>query len=224
MADPRAGLVRLDYTYEDGSAGGNGIVGSGTCFDLRLLNIGGVFIGFPNDFFQASALTKALLFIISLDGLVDMLENNPHLLHFVRCYALTQLAHQNTLSNTSTGKLQPVSLDAFGQLEDADWCTGARSRDFEPLRPAELDSMKLSLASVGRWFVRSLAPTVEPGCRHQCNPLSGSLAQMSVRSKSRHGMMDLLTRHASRGAPHLSESAQAEPSSGEQPREVAVLA
>jgi hypothetical protein len=172
-----------------------------------------VFIGFPNDFFQATALTKALLFVISLDGLVVLLNNNPHLLQFVRCYALTQLAHQ--------GSFQPIALDAFGQPEEAEWRTGARSRDFEPLRMAELNSMKTSLSSAGRWLVRSLAPTVEPGCRHQCNPLSGSLAQISVRSKARSGMTDLLTHHASRRTA-LPQPDKLETSSGDLPSVVAV--
>ena len=197
------GRARLEYRYEssgaagggaaaaaagDGGgdqAGGEGItrteVGSGECFDLRLLNISGVFIGFPNEFFRADALAQCTLFVLPLGALSELTREQRHLLPFLRAYALSQLAR--------LAQRAPLSLDAFGKAEEAGRSAGARSRDFAPLRPREQASMRWTLRSTLGWLRRSINPTVESGCRHQSNPFSGSLAQASVRSGALGGLL-----------------------------------
>lgn len=182
------GRVTLNLRYEGSSdESANGLrlnVGSGECFDLRLLNVCGVFIGFPNEDFMASATTECVCFTIPFDALERLVRENEHLLAFLRTYALALLAR--------LAQRHPLVLDAFGQVEEAAWWSGARSRDFEPLRQREIESMQWSVASTFAWLRRSLKPSVQSGMRHASNPLSGSLAQASVRSKSAAGLTDLL--------------------------------
>lgn len=182
------GRVDIKLRYEGSSdENANGLrlsVGSGECFDLRLLNMCGVFIGFPNEDFVATASADCLLFTIELDALERLVHSHAQLLAFLRTFALGQLAR--------LAQRHPLVLDAFGQAEDTAWWSGGRSRDFEPLRPKELESMRLTLRSAAQWLLRSLSPSVQPGMRHVSNPLSGSLAQASVRTQNAVGLTDLL--------------------------------
>ena len=164
---------------------------SGDCFDLRLLNICGVYLGFPNDRFTATALDRPVLcFVVPLDALSSLFERHTHLFAFFRSLALCQLSrlYQRTAHGAEAGHV----LDSFGQAEDAAWIAGARSRDFSPLRPREVESMRRDSAALARWLRRSFRPSVAAGCRHQSNPLSGSFAQASVRSMEVGGLVDML--------------------------------
>ena len=180
------GRVDIDFRYEGSATAGRVNVGSGECFDLRVLNVCGVYLGFHNEVFVATARTNCTCFVLPLDGLVELITKHGHFLAFMRTYALAELSRV-AMRQHDAGR----ALDSFGQAEEASWATGARSRDFEPLRPSELESMRFGAAGLLRWLRHSLAPSVQPGMRHRSNPFSGSLAQASVRSKSARGLTDL---------------------------------
>ena len=61
----------LRYDYEHGVGGGKA-VRSGECFDFRLLNVLGVFIGFPNSRFECRALPDLPDDCIANDGTDDI--------------------------------------------------------------------------------------------------------------------------------------------------------
>ena len=142
----------------------------------------------------AHATTDLICFTLPLTGLSRLVGQHGQLLSYIRTYALVQLARLAQripqLGGDGHGSLH---LDAFGQAEDEGVLTGARSRDFEPLRKRELESLQFSWASTLTWLRRSLKPLVQPGMRHAANPLSGSLAQQAVRSMTTLGLADLLT-------------------------------
>ena len=84
------GRARHNFEYEDGTVGEK-LVRSGECFDLRILNCLGVFLGFPNKRFECSALERTegagggragdsnndsgvLCFRLPLQGLLDLMQ------------------------------------------------------------------------------------------------------------------------------------------------------
>ena len=155
------------------------VAGSGDCFDLRVLNVCGVFIGFPNEFFQAVSVGSTLCFKIPVSSISQLLDHHSQLISFLRTLSLGQLSRRAQ----DSGNRPP--RDSFGHLEDDDWVHGNRSRDFEPLSDAEAKSLEFTWRSLLKWLWLSLDPSVQPGCRYQYNPHSGSLAQCSVRSENR---------------------------------------
>jgi hypothetical protein len=182
------GRASLSVRYEGADeATATSEVGSGDCFDLRLLNVCGVYLGFPNAHFVARGHTDCVCFTVELDALERLVRRHTQFVGFLRSFALAQLARLAQRMHAHA-----LVLDAFGHAEDAEWARGARSRDFEPLRTRELEGTGHSLRATIRWLTGSLAPWVQPGMRHRSDPLSGSLAQATVRSQSVVGLRDLL--------------------------------
>jgi len=201
------GIVEIQWRNEARAGGEESktILRSGDCFDLRVLNLCGVFIGFPNERFAASAQTPTSLFVLPLKDLSELLQEHEHFLGYLRTLALSQLARQAQFTFSTVPRHGHISRDSFGQLEDESWIRGARSRDFEPLSESEMESMRFSWKSTWHWVVQSLKPSVQPGCRHESNPLSGSLAQTSVRGGSREGLVELLANRGKHPAPPVTE-------------------
>merc|ERR1711865_499103 len=173
-------------------------IGSGECFDLRLLNSCGVFIGFPNEHFAATCHDHSTLcFTIPLQPLQELLQEHPQMTNFLRALTLSQLARfvglraEYAVGQTKLNMQLTLPLDSFGQLEDNDWLQGSRSRDFAALSELEARPLGCSLGSMWEWVRRSFNASVKPGIRHQSNPFSGSLAQRSVMSMNHSGLTDL---------------------------------
>ena len=79
------GRVDIDFRYEGSATAGRVNVGSGECFDLRVLNVCGVYLGFHNEVFVATA-HQCTCFVLPLDGLVELITKHGHFLAFMRTY------------------------------------------------------------------------------------------------------------------------------------------
>eukprot|EP00656_Telonema_subtile_P009604 TRINITY_DN14522_c0_g1_i1.p1 TRINITY_DN14522_c0_g1~~TRINITY_DN14522_c0_g1_i1.p1 ORF type:complete len:364 (+),score=71.62 TRINITY_DN14522_c0_g1_i1:119-1210(+) len=181
------------------SASGELMLGSGECFDLRTLNLCGVFIGFPNVFFHATATRPTLVFRIRLLALSELLQDHPQLLGFLRTFTLNQLAIRFQCSKNNVPE-RTLPFDSFGDVEEEEWHEGARSRDFSGLSETEARSLEHTCNGLMKWIWASFTFRVPPGCRHESNPYSGSLAQAEVISRNLTGLTDLKKRKVAAGA------------------------
>jgi len=197
------GTVKINFRNErisgrHDAAAHQTTLGSGECFDLRVLNSCGVFIGFPNEHFVASCHNgPCLCFELPVQSLVTLFQEHVQMVQFFRTLSLTQLARfvglraEFAIGEANFGNDLSLPLDSFGQLEDSEWLQGSRSRDFAPLTEAEAKCLQWSWSRGWKWLLSSFNSTVSPGIRNQSNPYSGSLAQASVVSLSRAGLTEL---------------------------------
>ena len=180
------GRVRIEWRDEGDAEGGRtAMLASGDAFDLRILNLAGVFVGFPNEAFRATAATDATCFAVGTSDLRSLVGSHGHFTDFLRVLALDQLAR--ALSRATAGTA-PVARDAYGRPEDAAWGGGGRSRDFD----APLDAFEIERArrpSTLAWLWSALAPTPGPGGRNAFSPLSGSLASAHVGTRATSGLL-----------------------------------
>jgi CRP-like cAMP-binding protein len=194
------GRVSLSFQYESGQSGSKFLL-SGDCFDYRVFNAMGVFVGFPNKSFEVTAVSTGVGFRIPVLGLMSLMERSPQMQDYMRTYALGVMAR-----SVQAVDLHPMqayfSFDSYGIPESEDWrMHGARSRDFELLREEEQIQVQEGkrwfhlegLRSFMQWMWASFALSVPPGCRHRSNPLSGSLAQARVKALTTTGLADLRT-------------------------------
>lgn len=161
---------------------------SGDAFDLRLLNLAGVFVGFPNERFEATAATDALCFAVSTADLVDLVATHSQFSNFLTVLALDQLARALAkATDTAPGGPAPPR-DSYGEREDGAWFSGARSRDFAAPYD-DLESKALEPPPFATWIRDSVSPTVQPGCRNTFFPFSGRLAQAHVAERTTSGLL-----------------------------------
>jgi hypothetical protein len=189
------GQVSLSFRYESGQSGSKYLL-SGDCFDYRVFNSMGVFVGFPNKSFEVTAVSAGVGFRIPLLSLMSLMERSPQMQDYMRSYALGVMAR--SLQAVDLHPMQPYfSFDSYGIPESEDWRTnGARSRDFELLREeekVEVRDGKQWFYGLVQWIWASVAVSVPPGCRHRSNPLSGSLAQARVKALTTTGLANLRT-------------------------------
>jgi hypothetical protein len=109
------GVVEGCYEYEDALLHSNGNKAkrfcSGDCFDYRVLNILGAFVGFPNKRFECVAKSKGLCFRLSLDGIVHLNQHTGNMQALLRTYALGVLARALQVGS----KDLPRSFDSYGR-------------------------------------------------------------------------------------------------------------
>ena len=178
------GLVRIEWRNENSRHPNGTMIASGDAFDLRVLNLAGVFVGFPNDSFAATATTNARLFRIPVSSLVSLVESHGQFHAFLRVLALDQLARAYAKASAPAA----LPTDSYGQREHATWRDGARSRDF--VAPYDdLEQHELRPPSLATWLASSFSPTVQPGSRNTFFPVSGRLAKAHVESCTTSGLL-----------------------------------
>jgi len=157
---------------------GGGYMYSGMFFDIALLNVCGVNIGFERDGvdFTADAETGCLVFQFSLDSLNDLACHcGPAVASYFRNFVLSEVAWSWEFRQHSEHVME-TPRTSRGFREPEEYFTGVRSRDFtDPLEDWEVH--KTSVKGFLKWIVSSLAPFVPQGVRHDAMPVSGLAAK-----------------------------------------------
>ena len=182
------GVVRAAFRYEGDAMLRSTKLRSGELFDLRLLNLAGVYVGFPNRYFEATAETDCRVFSVAIADLIQLCRDHRQFGSFLRVLAIDQLARAYE-KETAMEPTAAIPRDAYGTSEALDWIRGARSRDFS--RPYDADERKrfLKTPSPRRRLKNAWAPLVQPGCLNSFNPPSGEAARKAVEEKTTSGLM-----------------------------------
>mmetsp|Transcript_6321 Transcript_6321/g.19950 ORF Transcript_6321/g.19950 Transcript_6321/m.19950 type:complete len:365 (+) Transcript_6321:179-1273(+) len=181
------GVVRAEFKYEGDALVRSIQLASGEYFDLRILNLAGVYIGFPNKYFEATAETSCACFRVATADLVRLCHEHRQFRSFLRILALDELSRAYE-KVTAPGPLY-VPRDSRGVAEAIDWGNGARSRDFtNPYDDAERKRF-LTRPSIWKRLRNAWAPFVQPGCLNTFSPLSGEVARRSVEEKTVSGLL-----------------------------------
>jgi len=166
------------HRIKNGERIGGGKMYSGMFFDIGLLNVCGVYIGFEKNgtAFESIAETDCLVFEFTIDALNDLACNcGPSVSGYFRNFILSEVAwswefrmHSESISET------PRTSRGFREPDD--YFEGVRSRDFtDPLEDWEVH--KSSVKGFLKWIYDSLAPFVPLGSRHTTLPVSGLAAK-----------------------------------------------
>lgn len=154
---------------------------SGSFFDIGLLNVCGVYIGFEKDgtAFDAIAETDCLVFELTLASLNDLACNcGPSVSGYFRNFILSEVAWSWEFRTHSEGICEPPRTSR-GFREPMEYFEGKRSRDFtDPLEDWEVH--KSSVKGVLKWMYTSLAPFVPLGSRHTTLPVGGLAAKRRI--------------------------------------------
>lgn len=171
-----------------------GLLLSGHVFDIWLLSIFGIYLGFEKPpglaGFAAVAETDCLLFCWKLDVLNKMaVEMSPAVSQAWRNFTLCQLgldmswrtfASAISSSNDNNSTMYSPSVCSTGEEEGPDHTTGGRSRDFtDPLRKYE-QPHHFSVKHFLRWIHHSISPFMPRGIRHTNQPISGILGRNRI--------------------------------------------
>lgn len=156
---------------------------SGGFFDMRLLNVFGLYVGFEGvvkgveRMFTAVAQTDCLVYEWTVEELNAMASRcSPSLSHAWRNLVATQVGL--TLASLQAPNLPPTA--GTGDPESAAIMFGARSRDFtDPLRQYECPQ-PWSLLGIFRWLGGQFHPIMPPGMRHNDLPVHGILARNRI--------------------------------------------
>lgn len=156
---------------------------SGCFFDMRVLNVFGLYIGFEGSgadkWFSVRAKTKCLVYSWSLEELNCLAtRSSPAVSHYWRNLIATQVG----LALTWREAPHTLPVDGTGQKESPELLAGARSRDFTgPLKRYERTAWAAwTPQSFIRWIFHSLTPFMPPGMRHNDLPVHGMLARNRV--------------------------------------------
>lgn len=153
---------------------------SGCFFDMRILNVFGLYIGFEGSgidkWFSVRAKTKCLVYSWSLEELNALAtKSSPAVSHYWRNLIATQVG----LALTWREAPYTLPVDGTGQKENPELLAGARSRDFTgPLKRYERTAW--TPQSFFRWMLRSLTPFMPPGSRHNDLPVHGIMARNRI--------------------------------------------
>lgn len=152
---------------------------SGCFFDMRLMNVLGLYIGFEGfgaqKWFAAVAKTDCLLYEWTMDELNTMATQcSPAVSHAWRNLLATQIGI--TLAWREIPDLPPAS--GTGESESPAILLGVRSRDFtDPLRGYEGGKKDWTVRGLMQWAIRSFHPFMPPGMRHNDLPVHGIMAR-----------------------------------------------
>lgn len=150
---------------------------SGCSFDIGLLNVLGVYLGFekqPNEVVTVTARTDCLVCFWDLEDLNFLATQcSPAVSAFWRNFALCQVglewygrAYPDRPQVNGRGKPEPVGI------KDG----SARSSDFtDPLEAYE--DPRPTLRGVLRWLPTTLSPFIPSGMRHNAMPRAGAMAR-----------------------------------------------
>lgn len=182
---------------------------SGAFFDMRLLNVFGLYVGFEGSgaagqgdkWFAARAVTDCTVYEWSIEELDVMATAlGPAVSHCWRNLTATQTGL--TLAWREAPQLPPTA--GCGEPESPAVLAGARSRDFtDPLRRYERQRGPDALGAL-RWLWRSLHPLMPPGVRHNDLPVHGVLARNRIVAL-KESQLRAAAREAAEGAWRLEE-------------------
>eukprot|EP00192_Tetraselmis_astigmatica_P018809 CAMPEP_0117658824 /NCGR_PEP_ID=MMETSP0804-20121206/6077_1 /TAXON_ID=1074897 /ORGANISM="Tetraselmis astigmatica, Strain CCMP880" /LENGTH=232 /DNA_ID=CAMNT_0005465385 /DNA_START=306 /DNA_END=1005 /DNA_ORIENTATION=+ len=159
------GLLQVDVLQEVVQAF---VKRSGQFFDVRLMNLFTLPIGFDNEDFLAEAEVPSKLFYWEASSLVAMTSSTSPLLReywelmVVRCLAAEAVKHH--LKKTET------LYDSLYKQEAPEWLHGARSRDFthrSTFRPEQ--KLQPMVVHMARWFWGALSILPPKGVRHRAS-------------------------------------------------------
>jgi len=176
------GVAKAEFRYEGDPRTRSTLLASGEYFDLRLLNLAGVYVGFPNEAFEAAAETDVRCFRVSTAALVRLCDDHRQFRAFLRVLALDELARAYE-KVTAPGTL-PAPRDAYGRREALAWRTGALARDFAQPYDAEERKRFLRRPTLLKRLRNGICPLVQPGCLNTFSPLAGEVARKSVENRS----------------------------------------
>mmetsp|Transcript_9792 Transcript_9792/g.16252 ORF Transcript_9792/g.16252 Transcript_9792/m.16252 type:complete len:406 (+) Transcript_9792:34-1251(+) len=169
------GCVEIDVVLSGGDKSIQKKLFSGDAFDLRILNLSGVQVGFANEHFEAVAKTPCMIFVKPVPEFLKLLRTHSYLSNFLRALALCFIA-KSVQRN--------CILDAYGGSEDLPALeSGHRSNDFRPLTKEEETSVQWTWKKVFKWIRSSIRIKARnSGIRHMAAPSGGSLATAEVRA------------------------------------------
>lgn len=150
---------------------------SGMTFDIALMNVFGVYIGFDKKAeFEVVAETDCLAFEWDIRSLNELAVRSGHSTSsYFRNFVLSQCALEwEYRTHSSTFNSPPRCSRGYPENEAI--LSGARSCDFTD----ELDVHEMRPQSIKTFFVwlwNSLSPHIPPGLRHSALPVSGVAAR-----------------------------------------------
>ncbi|KAI8106714.1 hypothetical protein M9434_001368 [Picochlorum sp. BPE23] len=158
---------------------------SGMAFDIGLLNVFGVYIGFENKgSFEVVADADCVVFEWSIYALNDLACNcGPAVSNYFRNFILFTVTAEWEFRTLSEPQNIPART-SHGTPEPLDFFEGKRSVDF--VRPLEdWEIRKLTFKGFFKWIWSSLEPFMPPGTRHNALPTSGVSAKTRIMSVER---------------------------------------
>lgn len=186
-ADPGTGSASRAENVLDSQEDVQGVLLSGSIFDMRLTSIFGVYTGFEGvqtntvKTFSATATKDCLVFDIPFENLDELASRcGPAVSSYFRNLLLCDVALQLEY------RVDGHSVCSTGVPEDDTWREGAPSRDFsDPLEDAA-SSLRSKISSFLRLFVDSFSWLVPSGTRHvglRGLPRTGLAARRRLRAK-----------------------------------------
>lgn len=172
----------------DGNGNGNGntqrnldvVLGSGAVFDVQLLNLLGVDLGFWNDGFFATALTDATCFAVPVQALEKVCKEGPPVVQqvwkdFVQ-HIVADIANRPWSSDTlaASSSMSPARFEALQERDPQALERIARwmHPHFTP-PPERRPSCKERLSSFVSWIWNSISLLPPRGLRHHPVPKVG---------------------------------------------------
>eukprot|EP00890_Picochlorum_soloecismus_P004625 jgi/Picsp_1/5163/NSC_02526-R1_hypothetical protein CHLNCDRAFT_136738 [Chlorella variabilis] len=168
---------------------------SGMAFDIRLLNIFGVYLGFEaSASFEAFADTDCLVLDFDTNDLEDLACNcGPSVSSYFRNFIMSIMATEWEFRTHEEAQGIPAKTSR-GTPEPQEFFEGKRSSDFtDPLETWEI--RRPTIRGVLNWVWKSFEPFMPPGTRHWTLPASGLLARNRTVEIGRRS--ELLSSHAS---------------------------
>lgn len=158
---------------------------SGMGFDVGLLNVFGVYIGFEKKgSFEVVADIDCTVFEWSIYSLNDLAcKCGPAVSNYFRNFILFTVSSEWEFRTQSEPRNIPARTSR-GTREPMEYLEGKRSLDFvKPLEDWEI--RKLTFLGVLKWIWSSLEPFMPPGTRHNALPNSGTSAKTRIMSIER---------------------------------------
>lgn len=150
---------------------------SGMAFDIRLLNIFGVYLGFEAPAsFEAFADTDCLVLEWTTNALDDLASKcGPSVSSYFRNFIMSIMATEWEFRTHGEPQGTPAKTSR-GTVEPQEFFEGKRSTDFtDPLETCEI--RRPTVKGILNWVWKSFEPFMPPGTRHWTLPTSGLLAR-----------------------------------------------
>lgn len=160
-------LIEGKALYQRSSGGtvqASGTFLSGMIWDLRMLSIFGVYVGFEKEdvSFTVDALEDCLIFEWTLEKLDDLSAKcGPSVSGYFRNFILCQIAFEMEFREHGVQFARSTS-----GVEDPEWIHGARSKDFTEPISEEAPSWVHQIKAFCVWIGLSFTPVVPSGIRH----------------------------------------------------------
>lgn len=148
----------------NGAVQATGTFLSGMIWDLRMLSIFGVYVGFEKDdvSFSVDATRDCLVFEWTLEKLDDLsIKCGPSVSGYFRNFILCQVSFELEFREHGIEFARSTS-----GVEDPRWLQGARSRDFTDPLHEQVPTSAQRIKSFFVWIGLSFTPMVPNGIRH----------------------------------------------------------